>query len=928
MGSLFVKFGVVTALVACSIPAKAAVYFSEYIEGSSNNKAVEIVNTGASAVDLTGYSLQLFFNGSASAGSTINLAGSIAAGDVYVVANSSATFAGSADLSTGSLTFNGDDAVTLRDSTASVLDVIGQIGVDPGSEWGSGLTSTADNTLRRLDSVTSGDPIGNDSFDPSLQWSGFATDTFDGLGCAGTAACGGGGDPEPVVITRIFEIQGTGHVSPLSGQTVTTRGIVTALRNSSGRGFYLQDPDGDGNTSTSDAVFVFTNSAPTVTVGQEVQVTGTVSEFRPGGSSGTNNLSGTQVGGTLTLVTPTDVYFTNSSITPTLIGAAGRVPPVTVVDDDTVGSVEVPAETTYDPANDGIDFYETLEAMLVKVDNAQVVGPRNSFGEVWVVADNGAAATGLNARGGITLIDLGGGAVDYQPERIQFDDLLFGSMPGANVGDTVASATGVLSYDFGNFEVLLTASPTFVDNALVSEVAQVSGGADRLRIGNYNVENLDPNDFDNNDEASGCPDADVSEGKFARIAEQIVDSLGGPDIVALQEVQDESGCVDDGVVSSALTLSTLAEAIVEAGGPSYTGFDISPVNNEDGGLPGGNIRVAYLYDASRVTLLEGTLGVGDSTSATAATLDAEGGLTLTLSPGRIDPTNTAWTVTRKPLAAVWQFNDERVVTINNHWSSKGGGTPIYGRFQPFVNGSEADRLAQAEVVNAFVDSVLALDPAAKLVVLGDLNEFSFIAPLAVLRGDADVEGPVLTDLVDAQFIDEERYTYNFDGNSQALDHLLVTDGLLATDPQVDVVHVNSEFASQASDHDPIVASFNLPQAPCDLDTVSFSTRRFLTTEGQVTVAITLERTGTACGAIAVDLSTQDRSATAGEDYLALATTVSWAKSDATAKTVFVSLIDDDLSESTEALTLVLSNPSRATIVDERALLTIRDNDRR
>lgn len=927
MGSLIVKSGAASALLICALPAQAAVYFSEYVEGSSNNKAVEIVNSGASAVDLTGYSLQLFFNGSATAGSTINLSGSIAPGDVYVVANSSASFAASADLSTSSLSFNGDDAVTLRDASATVLDVIGQIGVDPGSEWGTGTTSTADNTLRRLDTVSGGDPIGSDAFDPSLEWLGFATDTFDGLGCAGEAACAGG-DPEPVTITRIFEIQGAAHVSPLAGQTVTTRGVVTALRNSSGRGFYLQDPDGDANPDTSDGLFVYTNSAPTVSVGQEVQVTGTVSEFRPGGSGGTNNLSGTQLGGTLTIVAPADVFFINTSVSATVLGAAGRTPPVTVVDDDTSGSVEVTAETTYDPASDGIDFYESLEGMLLRVDNAQVVGPRSQYGEVWVVADLGANATGINARGGITLLDLGGGAVDYQPERIQFDDLLFGSMPGANVGDTVASATGVLSYDFGNFELLLTAAPSFTNKALAPEVAEVAGGADRLRIANYNVENLDPNDFDDNPNASGCPDADVAEGKFARIAEQIAASLGAPDIVALQEVQDETGCVDDGVVSSALTLATLIDAIVDAGGPAYSAFDIPPVNNADGGLPGGNIRVAYLYDASRVTLVGGTVGAGDSTTATSPALDAEGKLALTLSPGRVDPTSTAWDATRKPLAAVWQFNDERVVTVNNHWSSKGGGTPIYGRYQPFVNGSEAERVAQAEVVNAFVDSVLAVDAGAKVVVLGDLNEFSFIEPLAVLRGDADPAGPVLTDLVDAQLIDQERYTYNFEGNSQALDHLLVSDGLLAADPQADVVHVNSEFASQVSDHDPVVASFNLPQAPCDTDVVSFATRRFLADEGQVTVAITLERGATACGAIAVDLATTDRTASAGADYHALSTTVTWAQDDAAPKTVFLSLIDDTLREGTETLALTLSNPSRATIADGNALLVIRDNERR
>ena len=95
--------------------------------------------------------------------------------------SANATILAQADQTNGSGWFNGDDAVVLRKGT-TVIDVIGQIGFDPGTEWGSGLTSTADNTLRRKGPVIAGDPIGSDAFDPSILWDGFATDTFDGLG--------------------------------------------------------------------------------------------------------------------------------------------------------------------------------------------------------------------------------------------------------------------------------------------------------------------------------------------------------------------------------------------------------------------------------------------------------------------------------------------------------------------------------------------------------------------------------------------------------------------------------------------------------------------------------------------------------------------------------------------------------------------------
>jgi predicted extracellular nuclease len=187
---LGMALGAFVPLVAPA-PARAVpteLFFSEYIEGSSNNKALEIFNGTGAPIDLaaTGYNVQMFFNGSATAGLTINLTGSVASGDVFVLAHSSALPAvlAQADQTNGAGWFNGDDAAVLRHGT-TVLDVIGQIGVDPGTEWGTGLTSTADNTLRRKAAIEAGDSNGGDAFDPAVEWDGFATDTFDGLGFHG-----------------------------------------------------------------------------------------------------------------------------------------------------------------------------------------------------------------------------------------------------------------------------------------------------------------------------------------------------------------------------------------------------------------------------------------------------------------------------------------------------------------------------------------------------------------------------------------------------------------------------------------------------------------------------------------------------------------------------------------------------------------------
>jgi predicted extracellular nuclease len=364
-----------------AVPTQAAVtelFFSEYIEGSSNNKALEIYNGTGATINLAtgGYNIQMFFNGSATAGLTINLTGTVAAGDVYVVAQSSAsaTILAQADQTNGAGWFNGDDAVVLRKGT-TVIDVIGQIGFDPGTEWGSGLQSTADNTIRRKSSVCAGDTNGGDIFNPSLDWDGFANDTFSGLG-SHTASCGNQPvvatcgvplslfqgsagsrvvtasdadgrvvdivvssvtpSPAPGTISRtslapaavvggtasatiavsasvpagsysalitatnedgpaqtgsctltvnilspmeIWQIQGSGPASPFVGQTVRTENNVVTAKTSNG--FFMQTPDAraDASDQTSNGIFVFTGAAPSVSVGDQVDVTATVSEF-------------------------------------------------------------------------------------------------------------------------------------------------------------------------------------------------------------------------------------------------------------------------------------------------------------------------------------------------------------------------------------------------------------------------------------------------------------------------------------------------------------------------------------------------------------------------------------------------------------------------------------------------------------------------
>ncbi len=162
--------------------APGDLFISEYVEGSGNNKAIELYNPSSSSVNLgtQGYVLEIYANGGLTP-TTITLAGTVAAGSTFVIKNSSASAAINAQQTSGSLNFNGNDAVALKKGS-SLVDVFGQIGFDPGTAWGSGNTSTVDKTLRRKSSILVGDIVGNDAFDPAVQWDGFPTDTFTGLG--------------------------------------------------------------------------------------------------------------------------------------------------------------------------------------------------------------------------------------------------------------------------------------------------------------------------------------------------------------------------------------------------------------------------------------------------------------------------------------------------------------------------------------------------------------------------------------------------------------------------------------------------------------------------------------------------------------------------------------------------------------------------
>jgi predicted extracellular nuclease len=580
-------------------------------------------------------------------------------------------------------------------------------------------------------------------------------------------------DNDIAATIRIRDIQGAGHLSPLVGQRVSNvPGMVTVLRSN---GFYLQDPDPDANDATSEGIFVFTSSAPSVAIGDSILVSGTVSEFRPGNNA--NNLTLTQISGSPTIVR---VSSGNSLPGPIVLGTGGWAIPTQVIDDDANGNVETSG--TFDPATDGIDFYESLEGMRVQVNNAVAAGPTNNFGEIPVLADNGANAGLRTSRGGI-IIQSG----DFNPERIIIDDAIIASEPQVNVGDRFEGAiVGVIDYSFSNFKLLNTQPlPTPTAGNLQREVTSLAPTPDQLTVATFNVENLDPGD---------------GATKFSTLAARIVSNLRSPDIINLEEVQDNNGPTNDSVVDATVTYQTLIDAIVAAGGPRYEFRQINPVDDQDGGEPGGNIRVGFLFNPNRVQFVDRP---GGGSLVDTIVNNVSGTPQLSASPGRIDPDNSAFNSSRKPLVGEFVFNGQTVFVIGNHFNSKGGDQPLFGPNQPPTLNSEVQRLQQATIVRNFVQQILAIDPGANVIVAGDLNDFEFSNPINLLEAGG------LANLIET-LPANERYTYNFEGNAQTLDHILVSQNLRSRLDGFDVVHINSEFADQISDHDPVLARFNLP----------------------------------------------------------------------------------------------------------------------
>lgn len=548
-------------------------------------------------------------------------------------------------------------------------------------------------------------------------------------------------DGEAPNYASIMEIQGPGLFSPLDGETVTTRGVVT-LETDRGGSFWIQDPHGDDDPDTSDGLYVYRGeSAGNVNPGDYIEITATVDDWVPNAGPASQPLT--------ELVSPRSIRVLES----------GRPLP-TPVEITTVPDVSIP---------DALRFWERLEGMLIRVRDGVAVSATSRYGEFAILSPpHLVPGSGFHRSTGHLIIRrTDEGTVDYNPERIIVDDGSLGRAPIVTPGTSVPLLEGVVDYSFGNYKI----QPSLIE---VGEARPASasgdlnwsnraadapdrrgpGSADTAVIATFNVENLfDRKNNPLKDDSGSTPTPRELETKLTKLTRFIVDTLEVPAIVVVQEVENEAilQTLGDRVNSRARRGSISAEV-------DHRAVDYVAVSFESSDRRG--IENGFLYDRSRVRLVQAyRLGGPDVAAAFGP---------QSPSPGR------------EPIVGVFQIpsvlGEQDLTIVGNHFKSKGGDQPLFGVTWPPIRETEAQRRDQAKAVRRFVDEVFAENAESLLVVAGDLNDFQFPEPgeqehhpLGILEGGRIALRNVIGDLPDA-----ERFTYVYDGNSQVLDHILVS----------------------------------------------------------------------------------------------------------------------------------------------------------
>ena len=581
----------------------------------------------------------------------------------------------------------------------------------------------------------------------------------------------------PKEVKNIGEVQGESHQSPLAGKEVIINNVVVTKIDKTGKGFYVQDKVSDNNPRTSDAVYVALKDKVEVESGDLLKVQGTVKEGYMEEYSVKPGQTFKKPAGSLTVT-----QIINATITK--LGKA-ELPKALNISEKMPKDVVDNTPTKYNPETEALDYWESLEGMLVEVTKPKVTGPQYK-GDIYVLPGDYKGQK-LNNIGGVNL----------RPgvQNTEVLPVTVGNKFVAKAKDYFNdNITGVVTYKNKTYKIDPSSVPAIQDGGLKREVSKIYPSEDKLTIASYNIENFSANNSGHDE---------TPEEKVDKIANSFIKEVHSPDIITLIEVQDNNGGVNDGTVDGVKSGEKLAQRIKSLGGPDYKYTEIAPVDGKDGGKPGANIRVAYLYNPKRVTLIGKEKGGSEE-----AARFVNGHLEK--NPARVDPTSVHFEKVRKSLAAEFEFKGERIVVIANHLKSKLGDDAIYGSNQPSVENTKAKRIEEAKILNAFIKEGLRQNPNLKFVLTGDFNDFEFSDSVKTIVGNE------LVNLM-AEHEQGDRYSYFYRGSNQSLDNILISKNI--KDKVVfSPVHINASFMEEhgrASDHDPVVVQidFSKPTAP-------------------------------------------------------------------------------------------------------------------
>ncbi|PBQ33393.1 hypothetical protein CNR22_16935 [Sphingobacteriaceae bacterium] len=841
-------------------------FISEYVEGSSFNKAIELYNGTNAAIDLASgqYVLESYFNGSTSS-TTLALTGTIVPGGVFIIAHAQATLFVTPDMTSSSvINFNGDDAVVLRKggATGTILDVIGQVGYDPGTQWGSNDTCTLNRTMRRKITICTGDITTTNTFYTSPEWDGYSQDVFGGLGthsttCSSTVITVAGMQLSPASLsfTTLANVASPTKTYAITGNTLTAPVVVNAPLyfelSLSGTGPFSSSLSIPSSSFTTAPVIVYvrynpiavgtdsgtaahTSSSYTATLNLSgvaialtsiAQIQGTASASTYTGQvvatqgivtadfQGTNELGGFFIQdavGDSNPLTSEGIFIFNTSFPVsvgdfvTLSGTVEEYFNKTQIKSLTSLSIQS-TTTTITPVTVSLPFATMTEAEKwegMRVQFTQTL----SVTEVYTLARYGEVSLSLNGR---------------LTNPTNFVDPNDNPASGTSSTGTSNAAAVLAQQDLNNRSRILLDDHSSVQNPAV--VPYVDAVDNTLRCGST-LTNLD-----------GIMDYDfgvyriqpVQTPSFTYAARPSVPSVGVHNVKAssFNVLNYFNGNGSGGGFPTSRGANTLVEftrqrtKIIEA--IKQIDADVLGLMEMENDGNSAQSAIQDLVDGLNTSIGSVTYTfVIDPTTSNGGTGTDEIKVAMIYKPSVLTPTGSSLADNsavhnRPPLAQTFVHNNtlEKFSVLVNHFKSKGcTGSSGANTDQNDGQGCFNDaRKNQASALLTFINTVKTSSGDNDVLVIGDLNAYEQEDPIDILI--AGGLNPLLTNA----------YSYVFDGQSGSLDHALASTPLLAQVTGTTKWHINAdepigkdynqEFNPaymydsgpfRSSDHDPVI----------------------------------------------------------------------------------------------------------------------------